>query len=60
MNQWTPQNIAALITAIAGAIGAAGAIFHSINTRKQVTNVNNNSTNTTPANATTPPPNKTT
>lgn len=36
MNQWTPQNIAALITAIAGAITAVGAVIHSMNTRKGV------------------------
>ena len=39
MNQWTPQNIAALITAIAGAITAVGAVIHSMNTRKGIINV---------------------
>lgn len=38
MSQWSPQNIAALITAIAGAITAVGAVIHSMNTRKGIVN----------------------
>lgn len=36
-NSWTPENIAALCTAIAGVITAVGAAFHSMNTRNRLT-----------------------
>lgn len=36
MNQWTPQNIIALITAAAAVMTAVGAVIHSMNTRKGV------------------------
>ena len=36
MHGWTPENIAALCTAIAGVITATGAAFHSMNTRNRL------------------------
>lgn len=36
MNQWTPANIIALLTAFAAVITAVGAVIHSMNTRKGV------------------------
>lgn len=37
MSQWTPEAIAALVTALAGLATAVGAVVHSRNTRKTVT-----------------------
>jgi cell division protein FtsL len=36
MNQWTPENISALIVAITGVITAVGAVIHSKNTRQGI------------------------
>lgn len=36
MNRWTPENIAALCTAVAAVITAVGAAIHSMNTRKEI------------------------
>lgn len=36
MSQWTPENIIALVTAIAGMATAIGALIHSKNTRKGI------------------------
>lgn len=36
MNQWTPENITALIVALSGLATAIGAVIHSKNTRKGV------------------------
>lgn len=33
MGTWTPASIAAMLTALAGALTAAGALYHSIQTR---------------------------
>ena len=38
MNNWTPENIGLVITALAGLVTAIGALVHSKNTRKGVVN----------------------
>lgn len=38
MNQWTPENISGLLVALAAVITAIGAVIHSKNTRKGITN----------------------
>lgn len=36
MSQWTPEAIASLIVAVTGLVTAAGALWHSKNTRKGI------------------------
>jgi len=38
MNNWSPENIGLVITAIAGLVTAVSALVHSRNTRKGVVN----------------------